>query len=186
MFFSWCNQLSRCRPNAMQQHRRGHCHCVLTQRVTCTASFIYCLKLMQVVSGLKNRKKWGIKNLFLCVKYVLYLVHAIIAHLNYLFKLWINYPLYVKVTLTQKEFMRTLIFQNCNKNIVRISDLKVFYRLGTRILIAFWIQLCIGYNLPLLWIGLTDVFKNFQPRNVLVAILENQCLHKWKKNGFTV
>ena len=32
----------------------------------------------------------------------------------------------LKVTFTQNEFMKTLIFQNSNENIVRISALKVF------------------------------------------------------------
>ena len=55
----------------------------------------------------------------------------------------------IKVTKSQNKFVKTLIFQNRNENIARISAL---------------------------------VYKNFQGRNssnISVAILENQCLHKF-------
>ena len=55
----------------------------------------------------------------------------------------------LKVTWSQNKFVKTLIFQNGNKNIARISALKVFIDYGRN------------------------------PSNIFVAILENQCLHKF-------
>ena len=75
--------------------------------------------------------------------------------------------------------MKTLIFQNSNENIVRISALKVFKI--WQISYAQHITVC-PPGFKKLFKPLHLVYKNFQgrnPYNIFVAILENQCLYKF-------
>ena len=81
--------------------------------------------------------------------------------------------------------METLIFQNSNENIVRISVLKIFkdiiiFKPRGKIMPNTLLSGPPGFKK--LSKPLYLVYKNFQdrnPYNIFIAILENQCLHKF-------